>query len=104
MSLCPPIGDEDYRFHAAHPDRGLMKHEAVPGGSTVLERFMMKILTESSPWSSRLGVRHRADNPIPEKKLMLQKHRRSTLHTQGDKLVSKQHQILLLRSLQMHGL
>ena len=27
-----PEVTKDYRFHAAHPDRVLMKHEAVPGG------------------------------------------------------------------------
>ncbi len=26
------VGEMDYRFHAAHLDRGLTIHEAVPGG------------------------------------------------------------------------
>ncbi len=26
------LGEMDYRFHAAHLDRGLTIHEAVPGG------------------------------------------------------------------------
>ncbi len=26
------VGERDYRFHAAHLDRGLTIHEAVPGG------------------------------------------------------------------------
>ncbi len=43
-------------------------------GFTVLGRLTDRWQTERCPWSSRLGVRLRADNPIPEKLHLLQKH------------------------------
>ena len=43
-------------------------------GFTELGRLTDRCQTERCPWSSRLGVRLRADNPIPEKLHLLQKH------------------------------
>ena len=43
-------------------------------GFTELGRLTDRCQTKRCPWSSRLGVRLRADNPIPEKLHLLQKH------------------------------
>ncbi len=67
-------------------------------------RFMRRSLTESSPWSSRLGVRLRADNPISEKLLLLQKHWQQKLPLLQLILKARQLQMQNKLALKDHGL